>query len=289
MLNHSLASAVKDEYFKRRAVGEKSTAIIQDMSKRVGKDGRTIWRYVGMVNYVFADFLLKFNNKHKDKIKLDYKDSNNKAVIVSTHFSDYFLPMVIRNFAYFLGSEWNWYFIISRQNKDFLSKEFPDSKAVIIEKEFQSLKEINEQFFIADFWKQFKEKKLLWLHNDAVCCRRLKPEELEYDWIGSPCGNIHDLVYSAGLCIRDRDAMLAVLESTMKGYAKYNGGFPEDIFYSLAMRQLGMNLPGFTEACNFAVESVQTYNKNLPFGVHGTTKRYLPDVVAKEIVSQIKY
>lgn len=201
---------------------------------------------------LYGEYLLQFRD-----IPIDFSyQKTDKAAIIIDNRDLYFLPLVIKNFKYFLGKDWNIYHI---------KPNFPVTKEVYS----KMLKD-------ASFWERFAEEKILVFQYDCICCQPLDPRFLAYDYIGAPCGTDF-IVLNGGLSLRSRTKMIEAIKANIATDEI------EDYFFTNAMVALGARLPDVQTAIEFSVESIY---KVLPFGVHGTDKNYHSDQVVKAIVDE---
>lgn len=206
---------------------------------------------------LYGEYLLRFRDIHID---FSYQKTDKAAVIIDNR-DLFFLPLVIKNFKYFLGDEWNIYHI---------KPNFPVTKDIYS----KILKDIA-------FWERFAEEKILIFQYDCICCQPLDPRFLVYDFIGAPCGTDF-IIFNGGLSLRSRARMIEAIKANVVSDEI------EDYFFTKSLAALGARLPDIQTAIEFSVESIY---KGLPFGVHGTDKNYHSDQVVKTIVDEsiIKY
>lgn len=199
---------------------------------------------------LYGEYLLQFRDL---QIDFSYKKTDKAAIIVDNR-DLFFLPLVIKNFKYFLGNDWNIYH---------LKPNFPVTKEVYS----KMLKDVS-------FWERFPEEKILVFQYDCICCQPLDPRFLAYDFIGAPCGTDF-IVFNGGLSLRSRSKMIEAIKADVVTDEI------EDYYFTNALRALGARLPNIQTAIEFSVESI---HRVTPFGVHGTDKHYHSDQVAKAIV-----
>jgi hypothetical protein len=197
------------------------------------------------------------------------------------------LPIVMRNFSYFLGPEWNFYIFCTTQNQNMVNAQFADWR---IHKLCADIRldsaSYNKMFFEQEFWDILQEETLLFAQEDCIACQPLDTSFLKYDFIGAPCGDM--TTFNGGLSLRKKSSILECLER----YAPWKGMENEDVFFCKALRQMvkegdrNILLPEGDEAIRFSVES---FYHTLPFGMHGTNKFYISEECQRKIVEQIKF
>jgi len=201
---------------------------------------------------LYGEYLLQFRDI---PIDFSYQESDRAAVIVDNR-DLFFLPLVIKNFKYFLGKDWNVYLI---------RPDFPVTKEVY-----------SSMLKNTVFWEQFREEKILIFQYDCICCQPLDPRFLAYDYIGAPCGTDF-IALNGGLSLRSKSKMIEAID------AHAASDEIEDYYFTNALVALGAHLPDVQTAIEFSVES---HYSALPFGVHGTDKYYHSDQIAKTIVDE---
>jgi hypothetical protein len=234
------------------------------------------------MHYTFASFLIDFEKKHS-KISHSNSANNQKAAVIVEWRPDYFLPAVMKNFAYFLGKDWNFHFVGTDMNERFIKEslshwQFHFHKLNMIKPDFKTYQQVLKS---KDFWQLFPEDKLLIFQLDCILCSELELRFLDYDYIGAPSGP-NAAFMNGGLSLRSRQAMLAAIDKM----SFFVTDELEDIFFTKALKLLNAKLPDIQTAAEFSVESF--YVKK-PFGVHGTNKYYFTDEIAKKIISEIYY
>lgn len=201
---------------------------------------------------LYGEYLLQFKDIQVD---FSYRKTDRAAVIIDNR-DLFFLPLVIKNFKYFLGDEWNIYHIKPNfpVTKDVYSKILKDTA----------------------FWERFAEEKILIFQYDCICCQPLDPRFLVYDFIGAPCGT-NGTIFNGGLSLRSKSKMIEAIKANIVCDEI------EDYFFTNSLREIGAQLPDMQTSIEFSVESMY---RVLPFGVHGTDKNYHSDQVVKTIVDE---
>jgi hypothetical protein len=233
--------------------------------------------------YPYAEFLLDFERKHASFTHRNVSSNEMAAVIVETR-PFFFLPKIIRNVMFFLGSKWNLHVVCGEMNERFVKQallgwdvnviKLPGLYSLPVER-------YNEMLTSNWFWDFFPEEKLLLFQVDSMLCGRHIGEFLQYDYVGAPCVSADEsYIANGGLSLRSRSKVLECLAAK-----PYTGG-QEDVYFTHAMRQIGAKMPDFATAVRFSVESLFTPR---PLGVHGTDKCWHSIEEAERIVSGIEY
>jgi hypothetical protein len=235
--------------------------------------------------YPYADFLLDFDRKHAGTVHENRAGNVRAAVIVETR-PDFFLPKVVRNVMYFLGTRWNLYVVCSDHSRGYVQDSLPGWKAEFLNlfgKRIRlSTAEYSRVMMSPRFWQLFPESKLLVFQADSLLSAPNIDEFINYDYVGAPCGRLDEhYVACGGLSLRTRQVMLDCLARF-----RPDADVPEDVFFTKAVRQSGGSMPDVYTASRFCVESVYSAH---PVGVHGTDKYFHDEQVAKKITSAILY
>jgi hypothetical protein len=221
---------------------------------------------------------VKFYEKH-GIIPHENKPENKRAAVVLEGTSRWFFPIVLSNFKYFLGDEWNFYIFHTQYNKDFVVPDGWDCPTYVIDVPRITIPVYNEVYKSTNFWNTFTEDTVLSFEADSILCKPYEKKWEQYDMIGAPCGTD---TFNGGLCLRNRRKSLEAIKY-FKYFAKDE---QEDVAFTNGMRLMEARLPNDYEAALFSVES---HYYSLPFGVHGTDKSYLPTSAQEKIVEQIKF
>ncbi|KAL8714312.1 MAG: hypothetical protein Q9220_001643 [cf. Caloplaca sp. 1 TL-2023] len=129
--------------------------------------------------------------------------------------------------------------------------------------------------FLATTWlweRLAPAKHVLMFQTDSILCGnslRRVDDFLEYDFIGAPINTSEGTNYNGGLCLRNREKILEVLQHFER---PRNGQF-EDQWFAEKLRELpanddggpSANLPSMEVASQFAVETIWAEK---PFGMH---------------------
>lgn len=233
--------------------------------------------------YPYAEFLIDFNRKHTSLVHYNSPANTKAAVIVETR-PLFFLPMVLRNIAYFLGPEWNIHILCGDLNERFVRQTVATWNAnVNVLRGVRRLEtsKYNALLTSREFWEGFSEEKILIFQSDSLMCGSHIGEFLQYDYVGAPCVEFSErYVANGGFSLRTRAKVLQAIADVP--YA----GEAEDVYLTAAMRRVGARMPDVKTASRFAVEVVYTEH---PVGVHGTDKGYHSVEDALKIVRAIKY
>jgi hypothetical protein len=233
--------------------------------------------------YPCAEFLIDFSNKHASLVHRNSSANTKAAVIVETR-PLFFLPMVLRNVAYFLGAEWNIHIFCGDLNERFVREALKgwsvDVRVLRGVRRLETAK-YNAMLISREFWELFAEGKILIFQTDSLMCGSNIVEFLRYDYVGAPCVQFNEqYVANGGFSLRTRTKVLQAIANVR------HTGEPEDVYLTAAMRRIGARMPNVATASRFAVEVVYTEH---PVGVHGTDKGYHSVEDALKIVRAIKY
>ncbi|HTB72623.1 MAG TPA: DUF5672 family protein [Polyangiaceae bacterium] len=232
--------------------------------------------------YPYAKFLLEFDRRHG---QLTHRNSpaNTKAAVLIEGRPLYFLPMVLKNTMFFLGSTWNLHVIYSEFAEPYLEERLKDWDVNGVK--LQGLTRLSRPerdslMKSSEFWKIFPEEKLLVFESNSVTCGSNIDAFLDYDFIGAPMGSAESFSLNGGFSLRSRRKLI---ESIVTGR---DNGEPEDEFFTRMMRQIGARTPDFGSACRFAVAS--DYEGH-PVGVPATDEGLHSAEIAEKIVGRIEY
>jgi len=254
---------------------------------------------------LIGNFLLDLD-KDNPNLKVKNKSSNTKAAVLVETRANFWLKPVMKNFRYFLGEEWNFYVFYAPKIESYIKKELEDWDINMMPLRDESLfnpvgnmkiDNYNDLLTRYDFWKQFKEEKILIYQLDTVLFKKGIEEFLEYDYIGAPCGLRADQM-NGGLSLRNRDTCLDILE-LFGNYRQATIADPpywifnaEDVFYSKGLDMLAKaknyNLPDIVDRIKFSFEtytydsldpSIRPKEPYLPLGMHGTDKFQVPEEI----------
>jgi Protein of unknown function (DUF5672) len=231
--------------------------------------------------YPYAQFLIEFYRRHGP---LAHKNSpsNTKAAIIIENRPIYFLPMVIRNVMFFLGNQWNLYVVCGELSEKYVDDFVQNGDIHVIKLDGLvrlSRAERSQIMKTTQFWKVFREEKLLAFDTNSVMCGSGVGEFLDYDFIGAPIGSADQFFHlHGGFSLRSRRKMI---ECIVKGK---DFGEAEDEFFTRMMRQIGAATPDYGSAARFAVASAY---EGQPVGVTATDECLHTADVAEKIVAGI--
>jgi len=213
------------------------------------------------------------------------RPSNTRVAVIVETRDDYFLPLVLRNFAEKLGDDWNIQVVATEAVRASLAAHAPE-----VEFRYTALKVGAGAVFTVgnysalllhpSFWSAIEEETVLIFQLDTVLLRPVPREVEKYDFIGAPCGDLREghFTCNGGLSLRSRKAMLSActIPECIGESAE-----PEDVAFMRLMRSAGTptpyRLPDIEEARRFFTESIMPAPGDFPVGVHGTTKHWLAD------------
>lgn len=237
---------------------------------------------------LFGEHLLKFKD-----LPITHKNhpDNTKAVIIMDDRRDFWTPIVLKNYRYYLDGTWNFHIICTDLNYEWMCEELGKMGWQV------NVHHIRDYFpetgihlnldlatYIAfytcpDILKSFKEDIFLTAQLDSMLCSPIKDEYLKWDFIGAPCGE-GGTAMNGGCTIRNKNRMIECLEKIPFT------GEPDDVYYPRCFRGLGYSIPDVETAIKFSVEN-WLHQDGVPFGFHGTNKYYIADEVVNELISRI--
>jgi hypothetical protein len=223
-----------------------------------------------MIHHLYGEILQHFLRQYRDLVMSNAPGRNKAAVIVETR-STYFLPHVLTNAAYFLQDGWNLYVVHSPINGPFVAEcTRPwNIRTVAVNSSRLSSAQYNKMLMSESFWDIFEEEWVLVFQSDCLFCRPVAAEFFDYGYIGAPCGP-GGAVLNGGFSLRHRPLMMQAIQQCRETVQES----VEDFFFTRAAALLGSRVPDFNTACRFSVES---FLVDIPVGVHGTDKFYLPE------------
>ena len=140
-----------------------------------------------------------------------------------------------------------------------------------------SINDYNNIMLNISFWNLFSNYTyVLIFQSDTMIYRYGINSFLQYDYIGAPWSNTHNILVggTGGLSIRNINAMIYCLKNKNKVIIPDNilkiGSYPEDIFYSYAMNQFNYKVADEKTASLFSIEE-SIYNIH-PIGSHKLNK-----------------
>jgi hypothetical protein len=234
--------------------------------------------------YPYAEFLIDFDRKHGGLIHENAPENSRGAVIVESR-PFFFLPKVIRNTMFFLGRRWNLHVFCGELSHAYIQQALEGWNVRITK--FPGMHRLTSTQYNGiltspEFWKSFREDKLLLFQSDTLLSAGNVEDFFGYDYVGAPCARFDEqYVANGGLSLRTRKVMLDCVSRF-----RPNDGVPEDVFFTGAVREIGGTMPDMKTATRFAVESLYTEH---PVGVHGTDKCFHSVEVAEKITRAIEY
>jgi hypothetical protein len=232
--------------------------------------------------YPYVKFLLDFDRRHGSLTHCN-SPSNTKAAVLVESRPLYFLPMVLKNVMFFLGSQWNLHVVYGEFSERYLDGLLNDWDVNGIKLQgvtHLSRAQRSELLKSSEFWKLFSEEKLLVFESNSVMCSSKVDEFIDYDFIGAPIGTAESFSLNGGFSLRSRRKMIQCI---VEGR---DNGEPEDEFFTRMMRQTGAATPDFVSACRFAV--AEAYECQ-PLGVPAVDEGLHSPEIAEKIVAQITY
>jgi hypothetical protein len=232
--------------------------------------------------YPYANFLLDFDRRHGAMTHRNSPANTKTALFVESR-PLFFLPMVIKNVMFFLGSEWNLHIVYGEHSERYIDERLSDwdvSGIKIPGMTHLPRAKRSELLKSTEFWRSFSEEKILVVESNAVMCGSNIHAFLDYDFIGAPIGTEESFFLHGGFSLRSRRKTIECI------VAGRDFGEPEDEFFTRMMRQTGAATPDLVTACHFAVGS--TYAAH-PVGVPAADEGLHGAEVAEPIVAQIAY
>jgi len=145
----------------------------------------------------------------------------------------------------------------------------------------------NKLMISVDFLKEIPTEVFLLFQTDSIICQNNKSlinDFLKYDYVGAPwrdnaisylidqypiladrynkVNNENGFVGNGGLSLRRKSKMLEIVNN-----CPYPIGLPEDVYFSIACKDIVLNKPPIELAKSFSMESIST---PVSFGVHRT-------------------
>ena len=194
------------------------------------------------------------------------------------------LSLVLKNAHACLPQAWSIMIFCGSENylfADQVSRQFATRKIKLIQLDqpIESLQNYNDLLFSPEFWQRFETENLLGFQIDSLInpSQKHRLEEVaQYDYVGAPWSEgiqrrwdyIPEYGGNGGICFSKRSARLKALEQST--YPRVTGEphhqiLNEDIWFSHAIKQLGLSLPERELATQWFVESVAS---DSPFAMH---------------------
>lgn len=242
------------------------------------------------MQYDAGQYLLQY----KDKIvKHKNNDDNTQVAVLVENRDAFFLPLVIKNTILKLGLEWNIHLFVTKAVMHYLQEHLPFCKLHFTVLELEgtfSIVEYSKLLCSKFFWEAIREEHVLIFQLDTIIFQSVPTWALQYDMIGAPCGELVEdkFTFNGGLSLRKKSTMLAVLARAEETEIDQH---PEDVFTTRCLRKAGIyNLPDMFTCAQFSLESLlmERENEAKVFGMHGTTKYYLPRQYMKRILAKMK-
>lgn len=183
---------------------------------------------------------------------------------------------VLNNFLENLDLRWNFIIYHGTENeywlKDLINSEFPSSinriKLGKINTDNINLHQYSSIMVNSQFIQQIPTEMFLIFQTDSMICKPYKDliyQYMDYDYVGAPWFEIPRdplkcQVGNGGLSLRRRSKMLEIAITQ-----PYIYGYPEDMYFSEAAEKMRMNIPSWTKAKEFSIE---TQYSPKSFGIH---------------------
>lgn len=234
-----------------------------------------------MVHHLYGDILHEFRRRYRDLVVSNAPGRHKAAVIVETR-SAYFLPHVLTNAAYYLQNDWNLYVVHSPANQSFVAECLRswNVDTVTLNVPRLSTARYNELLMSDQFWDIFREEWVLVFQTDCLFCRPVADEFFNYGYIGAPCGPDFS-VLNGGFSLRHRPLMKRAIKECRERIQES----VEDFFFTRAAALLNSRVPDVHTASRFSVESLFG---DIPVGVHGTVKFYLPEETVVTLANHLR-
>lgn len=212
------------------------------------------------------------------------------AVIVEGRESANLVPLIL-HFSTVLGPEWPIKVFHSAENRENLSTSSAFQRQVSsghitlqqLPPNITLTDHVAVSKFFASPWiynQLAPAKHLLFFQTDSILCAnspRTVEDFLQYDFIGAPIDRAYGQGMNGGLCLRNREKVLEVLDRFNYTADPEDDSIWEDQWFVHKMEKLpvgpnyepGANLPSPEVASRFAVETIW---HDQPFGLHQVSR-----------------
>lgn len=199
-------------------------------------------------------------------------------VIVETRVLPHFRNVLLNHYEH---TRWPMTIFHGRSNGAFVkacASYWPDTKFELVSNEIISGADYNYVLTDKKFWELIPYDKVLIFQHDSMLLRSGIDQYLQYAFTGAPLYHMQFPSMNGGLSLRDRKAMLSILNN--EAYHPAYGN--EDIFFSNRINK--DLLPTKEIAQTFSVETIFGYGS---LGVHAIDK-WLTPIQQSDILNQYK-
>lgn len=219
-------------------------------------------------------------------MKYNGLDTSKVATMTELRKDAQIVPLIL-HFMSVLDDDWPFRIYHSRENAKLfqgrqLQKFIDTGKLVLVQLniELASHNAVNHYLSHRALWDNLAPAKhVLLFQRDSILCSRSDARVEDffgYDYVGAPVHerfheNLDDKLMNGGLSLRNRETMLAVIESAVPFESPDNDLPFEDQWFVRGIRDRRGNLPSRELAMAFSVESVYYPT---PLGIH-QAQRYL--------------
>jgi hypothetical protein len=206
------------------------------------------------------------------------KNGKYVAIMLESRYMDNIKTILIQ-MSRFLTSDWSVILYVTNDVYDKYNELIKslDNNIIlkVLDENLTSVADYNKILFNVNFWNQLKNfEKVLIFQSDTMMYRFGIEKFLQYDYIGAPWPEqlgLNTCVGNGGFSLRTIDAINNCLNNidsiTIPHYEQYNknqeklGRQPEDVFFSVGMKQLGYNIPDINTSKFFSIETCE-FNLN---------------------------
>lgn len=209
------------------------------------------WYYIGQYHpqFYFKYILYKYNNLilNLKYPKITYNENsgkNNTLLFIDDRYDPSFL-YILTLFMYSVDESWNIKVYTIESEKVFYEEDFiklgVQGKIYIIPNKFNDVQEYSNFLKNPDFWESIYEENCLLFQYDSFCGGKFNNDFLNYNYLGAVwdhmgCRINDTLVGNGGTSLRKK----SVMEYICRKYNGLGGDLPEDVFFSLFLKEDGL-------------------------------------------------
>jgi hypothetical protein len=233
------------------------------------------------------------NELQKYDLNIFSNNSKNIAILIESRVFNN-AELILRQFSRFLPKDFAMWIYVTQNvyNKwlELVKKLNNNINVILLPSKYKlnSIKDYNNIMLDVTFWKLLNNfERVLIFQMDTMIYRTGIEQFYIYDYIGAPWPNklFNNLdIGNGGLSLRNIKAVLYCLENKNRviipKYPERNKNIdifntdPEDVFFAIAMKQFGYNLPSAEIASQFSIES--GYHNSNCLGSHKLYSYNLP-------------
>jgi hypothetical protein len=178
----------------------------------------------------------------------------------------------------YVPEDWKLTLFLSKENRHLIDREKfkRNVEIIILPYDNFSVGDYNNLLTSTSFWSVLDSDKLLIIQSDSRLLRTGVTEFLEYDFIGAPLYHIDFPAMNGGLSLRDKKAMLEVLNKHPYRGEWIDGN--EDIYFCNSLKKMNGKLPSKERAQLFSVETIENMGS---LGTHALDKWHSKEVCEK--------